>query len=147
MEKRILSRSEYFGMNSKRAIAILFISGSCAIGLANSPGTTVVPTVLPHTAAAAAEHPRIIEIQASKYRFSPDEISLRKDEPVILRLSTADRAHGFFLKPLKIDADIPPGKAEDILVVPRSAGKYTAICDHYCGSGHGTMKMKVIVSK
>ncbi len=133
-------------MTDKRVIAVLLIAASCGIALANWPATTIVPTVVPRTA-AAAEHPRIIEIQASKYRFSPDEITLRKDEPVILRLSTSDRAHGFFLKPLKIDADIPPGKAKDILVVPRSAGQYVAICDHYCGSGHGTMKMKVIVSK
>ncbi len=133
-------------MNQKIVLGFLVI-GLCAIGIARWLQTIeVAPTVLSHTA-AAAEQPRIIEIKASRFRFSPAEITLRRDMPVILRLSTADRAHGLFIKNLKIDADIPPGSSKDILVVPRSTGRFVAICDHYCGSGHGNMKMTVIVTR
>jgi cytochrome c oxidase subunit 2 len=48
-------------------------------------------------------------------------------------------------KPLKIDTDIPADKTEDVAVTPDTAGDFTVICDHYCGTGHGNMKMKVTV--
>ena len=95
--------------------------------------------------ANAAAEPRVIEIRAKKFAFSPSEITLKKGEPVILRLSTEDRTHGFLLKPLKIDTDITPGKATDIAVTPTASGHYLVICDHYCGTGHGNMKMKLTV--
>ncbi len=95
--------------------------------------------------AHAAEQAQVIEIKAKKYEFSPSEITLKKGEPVILRLTSEDRTHGFFIKPLKIDTDIKPGQATDITVTPDAAGEYVVICDHYCGTGHGNMKLKLTV--
>jgi cytochrome c oxidase subunit II len=95
--------------------------------------------------AIAAEEPRVVEIKARKFQFSPSEITLKMGQPVILRLTTEDRTHGFLLKPLKVDTDIVPGKATDVAVTPTATGQYTVICDHFCGSGHGNMKMKLTV--
>jgi len=95
--------------------------------------------------ANAAVEPKVIEITAKKYDFSPSQITLKKGEPVILRLLSTDRVHGFMSRPLKIDTDITPGKAKDIALTPATAGDFTVICDHYCGTGHGNMKMKVAV--
>jgi cytochrome c oxidase subunit 2 len=97
------------------------------------------------TTATAAEAPRVIEIKARRFQFTPNEITLKKGEPVILRLSSEDRTHGFLLKALKVDTDIVPGKATDIALKPQTAGQYIVICDHYCGTGHGNMKMKLTV--
>ena len=94
---------------------------------------------------ARADNPKVIEITAKKFEFSPSEITLKKGEPVILRLSSSDRVHGFMSKPLKIDTDIPADKTADVPVTPDTAGNFTVICDHYCGTGHGNMKMKVTV--
>ena len=94
---------------------------------------------------ARADNPKVIEITAKKFEFSPSEITLKKGEPVILRLTSSDRVHGFMSKPLKIDTDIPADKTADVPVTPDSAGNFTVICDHYCGTGHGNMKMKVTV--
>jgi cytochrome c oxidase subunit 2 len=94
---------------------------------------------------ARADNPKVIEITAKKFEFSPSEITLKKGEPVILRLSSSDRVHGFMSKPLKIDTDIPADKRADIPVTPDTAGNFVVICDHYCGTGHGNMKMKVTV--
>lgn len=95
--------------------------------------------------ANAAQEPRVIEIKAKKFAFSPSEVTLKRGEPVILRLTSEDRTHGFLLKALKIDTDIIPGKATDIAVTPDAVAQYTVICDHYCGTGHGGMKMKLSV--
>ena len=97
-------------------------------------------------APANAAEARVIEIKAKKFEFTPDEVTLKKGEPVILRLTTEDRTHGFLLKPMNVDTDIPPGKTTDIAVSPQVAGDYTVVCDHYCGYGHGNMKMKVTVT-
>jgi len=37
------------------------------------------------------------------------------------------------------------GKSTVVTVLPTSAGNFTAICDHYCGLGHGQMKLTVSV--
>jgi cytochrome c oxidase subunit II len=96
-------------------------------------------------AANAAVPPKVIEISAKKYAFTPNTITLKKGEPVILRLTSTDRVHGFMSRPLKIDTDIAAGKTTDVAVTPAAAGNFTVICDHYCGTGHGNMKMKVAV--
>jgi cytochrome c oxidase subunit 2 len=49
------------------------------------------------------------------------------------------------MKALGIDATIEPGKTVDVPITPHQAGKYVAICDHFCGSGHGNMHMVVMV--
>jgi cytochrome c oxidase subunit II len=104
--------------------------------------------IIPRTNLASADvnpNTKVIEITAKKFEFSPSEITLKKGEPVILRLTTSDRVHGFMSKPLKFDTDIPVGKTTDVAVNPDTAGDFTIICDHYCGTGHGGMKMKVTV--
>jgi cytochrome c oxidase subunit II len=120
-----------------KVVAAAFLVGACGIALA---------TVEPKTNMASADvNPKVIEIAAKKFEFTPSEITLKKGETVILRLTSADRVHGFMSKPLKIDTDISVGRPTDVSVTPASAGDFTVICDHYCGTGHGNMKMKVTV--
>jgi cytochrome c oxidase subunit 2 len=117
-----------------KIVGIILLAGVCEIGLVG------VPAMI-----RASDNPKVIEISAKKFEFSPSQITLKKGEPVILRLSSSDRVHGFMSKPLKIDTDIPADKSEDVAVTPDTAGDFTVICDHYCGTGHGNMKMKVTV--
>ena len=130
-------------MNSRVTVGALVFGAAGAIALSIST-VGIKAAGLVRQANAAAE-PRMIEIQAKKFAFYPSDITLKKGEPVILRLSTEDRTHGFLLKPLKIDTDITPAKATDIAVTPTASGQYVVICDHYCGTGHGNMHMKVTV--
>ena len=95
--------------------------------------------------AAGDAAPRVVEITAKRWEFSPNEITLKKGEPVVLRLKSEDVTHGFFSRKLKIESDIQPGKTTDVPLTPEAAGAYTVICDVFCGSGHGNMKMKIVV--
>ena len=120
-----------------KIVTATLVAVACGItlaGIARKPGL-----------ARADVNPKVIEISAKKFEFSPSQITLKKGEPVILRLSSSDRVHGFMSKPLKIDTDIPADKTEDVAVTPDTAGDFTVICYHYCGTGHGGMKMKVTV--
>ena len=124
-------------MIKSKLITATLLAAACGITLA-----AVAPKA---NLAGAAVNPKVIEISAKKFQFTPSEITLKKGEPVILRLTSTDRVHGFMSKPFKIDTDIPPDKTTDIAVTPATAGNFTIICDHYCGTGHGNMKMKVTV--
>jgi cytochrome c oxidase subunit 2 len=94
-----------------------------------------------------AESPQVVKITASKFRFTPDHITLLKGQPVTLQLTSSDRTHGFLIRALKIDTDIKPGTVTQMTVTPETAGTFKAICDHYCGVGHGGMKMTVVVEE
>jgi cytochrome c oxidase subunit 2 len=93
----------------------------------------------------AAEEPNVLAITAKRFEFSPKEITLKVGETVKLRLTTEDVTHGFFSKPLGIDEVIVPGKTTEVLLTPKTAGRYTTICDHFCGAGHGGMKLTIVV--
>ena len=96
-------------------------------------------------AALRAQEPKVIEITAKRFQFTPSEVALRKDEPVVLRLRSEDVTHGFYMKKLGIDAVIEPGKIVDVPLTPHQAGRFVTICDHFCGAGHGNMKMTLLV--
>jgi len=124
-------------MFKNKIVNTMLLAGAFGIALA---------VVAPKTKLARAnDNPKVIEITAKKFEFTPSEITLKKGEPVILRLTSSDRVHGFMSKPLKIDTDIPSDTTKDVSVMPDTAGDFTVICDHYCGTGHGNMKMKVTV--
>ena len=64
---------------------------------------------------------------------------------MIIRLIGDDRAHGLLVKPLGIELDARPNEPDEITIAPAQPGTYPAICDHYCGMGHGGMKMTFTV--
>ena len=92
-----------------------------------------------------AQEPRVIEITAKRYEFTPNTVTLKKGETVKLRLHSEDVIHGFFSRPLKLDETIEPGKTVDVVVTPQTAGTFKTICDHFCGAGHGNMAMTIVV--
>jgi cytochrome c oxidase subunit 2 len=124
-------------MIKNKIVTATLLAAACGIALA---------AVAPKTnLASAAVNPKVIEISAKRFQFTPSEITLKKGEPVILRLTSNDRVHGFMSRPFKIDTDIPPDKPTDVAITPETAGNFTIICDHYCGTGHSNMKMEVTV--
>ncbi len=94
---------------------------------------------------AASDAPRDIAITAHRFEFTPKEITIRKGETVRLLLTSEDVTHGFFMRKLGIDEEIEPGKTTEVRLTPQQTGDFTTICDHFCGSGHGGMKMTIHV--
>jgi cytochrome c oxidase subunit II len=97
--------------------------------------------------ARAQDEPRVIAITARRFEFSPNQITLAKGETVKLRIKSEDVTHGLFVRPLGIDTEIVPGQVTELTVTPQAAGTYRAICDHFCGAGHGGMKMTIVVEE
>ena len=97
--------------------------------------------------ARAQDEPRVIVITAKRFEFSPNLITLARGETVKLQIKSEDVTHGLFLRPLGIDTEIVPGRVTELTLTPETAGTYRAICDHFCGAGHGGMKMTIIVGE
>jgi cytochrome c oxidase subunit II len=103
--------------------------------------------LLSGTGRVRADNLPVIEITAKRFAFSPDKITLKKGQTVRLRLHSEDVTHGFFLRPLKLDEEIPAGQTTDVIVTPQEAGTFTTICDHFCGANHGNMNMTIVVEE
>src|ERR1700745_1645491 len=86
-------------------------------------------TVAPRKAHGESNAP-VVEITAKRFGFTPNQITLKKGEAVKLRLTSEDVTHGFFMKKLKIDEVMEPGKPTEITLTPETAGNFTTICDH-----------------
>ena len=89
--------------------------------------------------------PHTVEIKAKRFDFAPNVVHLKKGEPVTITLISTDHSHGLFVKPLQIDLDASETQPDSVTITPTQTGTFNAICDHYCGSGHGGMKMTFVV--
>ena len=92
-------------------------------------GTLLVSAILSglliHGRAEAVPAERVIHITAKKFDFSPDSITLKKGEPVVFEISSADREHGFNLRAFGVRTNVSPGKVSRIRFTPDKTGKFT----------------------
>ncbi len=97
------------------------------------------------SAPARADEPRVIPVVAKRFEFEPKEIHVKKGENVVLEVTSQDVTHGLFSRKFGFDEDLAPGKTVRVPIRADEAGPYLILCDHYCGSGHGGMKMTIVV--
>jgi len=102
-------------------------------------------TATPAQQARAAVTPPVINITAKRFGFTPNVITLKKGETVKLRLTSEDVTHGFLVNSLNLDEVITPGQPTEVTLTPQRTGRFTTICDHFCGAGHGNMNMTILV--
>ena len=95
---------------------------------------------------AAGDQPtQTISITAQRFSFNPNEITLKKGQPVTLVIETKDVTHGLLIESLGVRTEIKKGQASEVTFNPGTAGTFEAKCAHFCGKGHGSMKMTVRV--
>jgi cytochrome c oxidase subunit II len=133
----------------RAALAASFSMSICWMAFAQPTGTP-------------AEAPRVIEISAKKYDFTPAEIHVKKGEKVELKVHSVDETHGVKLNlyPEGAKAKGAPGlvldqpaengkvtKGTDQVIdfTAQEPGTYDFVCAKFCGFGHDRMKGKLIV--
>lgn len=89
---------------------------------------------------------RRIEIKATKFEFTPSEFTVRNGEPVTLLLSTPDFPHGFNLPDFNLRRDLIPGMPLELSFTPNKVGRFTFLCDNFCGEGHDKMSGMMVVT-
>jgi cytochrome c oxidase subunit 2 len=97
--------------------------------------------------ASALPAARVIHITAKNFEFSPDSVKLKKGEPVVFEISSADRKHGFSLRAFGVRTDVLPGKVSRVQFTPDKTGTFTFSCDVFCGDGHEEMTGTVVVTE
>lgn len=93
---------------------------------------------------SAAEGP-VIAIQASRFEYRPNRITLKKGQAVVLEIQATDRLHGFSIPELGVRADVTPGRKSTVRFMPAKTGIFTFYCDIFCGSGHEEMAGQIVV--
>ena len=112
--------------------------------LGASTGILVLAALGAGISARGAE--RVVRVTARKFVFTPNEIALKKGEPVVIELATEDVFMGFNVPELKVRSDIVPGKVMRLALTPDRAGTFAFLCDVFCGDGHESMSGKIVVT-
>ena len=103
---------------------------------------TVLPLVAGLVAVSltrAQPAPRVVEITAQRFRFTPRVIPLKAGEQVLLKITALDFPHGFFLPDFDKRVDLVPGRAVEFALTAPGPGKLHFLCDNFCGEGHEGM--------
>jgi cytochrome c oxidase subunit II len=95
----------------------------------------------------AQDQPRVIEIHAKRFSFTPAEITLTKGEKVTLSLTADDTTHGLLIPDLGVNVTLPKGKVTEVDVTPQEIGTFHGQCGHFCGVGHASMVFSVEVKE
>jgi len=66
-------------------------------------------------------------------------LKLREGETYRIHMSSLDLNHGFSLQPLNMNFQVLPGYDHVITLTPTSKGKFTIVCNEFCGIGHHLM--------
>lgn len=105
----------------------------------------VVATFVSVRFVAAQDNPRTIEVTAKRFAYEPNEITVKKGEPVILLVKSEDVAHGLRFRDLNLDAKVAKGGTAQLRFTPEKTGDFVGHCSVFCGSGHGAMTLTLHV--
>ncbi len=96
-------------------------------------------------AVSAQTEAKTINITARRSTYNPNEITLKKGQPVVLIVKSLDVAHGLSLPELNIDLKVKKGGSSEVKFTPEKTGDFVGHCSVFCGSGHGSMKLTIHV--
>ncbi len=119
-------------MKLKSILAVVILVGLCTLA-ANA------------NLAQNSPSPKRIEVTAKKFSYEPAEITLKRGEPVVLVIKSLDVAHGIRFRELNVEIDTRSGKTGEAQFTPDKTGDFVGHCSVFCGSGHGSMTLKLHV--
>ena len=85
------------------------------------------------------KEPRLVNVVAKRFEFTPSRITLQKGELVTLRLESLDVTHGLYLDGYGITLKARPGLVGKATFVADRAGRFTFRCSETCGEFHPYM--------
>ncbi|OOZ42682.1 cytochrome C oxidase subunit II [Solemya elarraichensis gill symbiont] len=80
-----------------------------------------------------------VTMVAARYGFFPPVIEVPTDTPVKFRMASADVLHGVHVPYTNAATMIVPGYVSEFTTSFPKAGKYSFLCNEYCGLGHDSM--------
>lgn len=98
--------------------------------------------------------PLIVNVVAKQWSWQfeyPDqevisnELVLPVNKQVLLKLSSVDVLHSFWVPEMRVKQDLVPGEEKELRITPSKVGSYTLMCAEICGTRHAYMNAPVIV--
>ena len=90
---------------------------------------------------------RRIDIRLSRYVFSVERIDAHSGEWITFVLTATDFVHGFSMPQLHMRTDVPPGSTVELALGAPPIGRYSFLCDNFCGEGHDRMIGTLVVNE
>jgi cytochrome c oxidase subunit 2 len=75
-----------------------------------------------------------------------DELHLPVGKQVLLRMTSNDVIHSFWVPEFRVKQDLVPGRITELRITPTLEGDYKVRCAELCGTSHAFMEKPVIVS-
>jgi len=130
----------------RRTLLNNFLGGALMLVVGESL-SQVASTLKPAKGNKPVSQPDHIKIHAQRFAYSPNHITIKQGDEVVLELTSSDFTHGFSIPDWNLRADIPPGKITLLTITPEQAGDFVFLCDNFCGEGHEHMQGKITVQK
>ena len=76
-----------------------------------------------------------------------DDLHLPLGKPVKVLLRSIDVVHSFYVPEFRTKMDLVPGMVSYVWFTPTRTGTFEILCAELCGSGHFSMRGKVVVQE
>jgi cytochrome c oxidase subunit II len=104
---------------------------------------------------AAGANPLRVDVTAQQFYWSfsypgygnkkSSVLRLPVDRSVVLRMTSKDVIHSFWVPEFRQKQDLVPGIHPTLHITPNKIGTYPVVCTELCGLGHGLMRSRSIV--
>jgi len=74
------------------------------------------------------------------------ELHLPKGKQVLLRMTSSDVIHSFWVPEFRVKQDVVPGRITELRITPTREGNYKVRCAELCGTSHAFMEKPVVIS-
>jgi len=75
-----------------------------------------------------------------------DELHLPVGKQILLRMTSTDVIHSFWVPEFRVKQDVVPGRFTELRVTPTREGNYEVRCAELCGTSHYSMIKPVVIS-
>jgi len=75
-----------------------------------------------------------------------DELHVPVGKQVLLRMTSNDVIHSFWVPEFRVKQDLVPGRITELRITPTLEGNYKVRCAELCGTSHYSMEKPVVVS-
>lgn len=106
----------------------------------------LAPLAFAFPPAARSAPARELQVVARRFVFQPGTITVPVGTPLVLRFQAPEVPMGFSLPDYGVRTDIVPGREAVLRFVADKPGRFTFLCDVFCGSGHENMNGELIVT-
>ena len=83
-----------------------------------------------------------------EYGINTNELYLPVNKQVVLRLTSSDVLHSFWVPEFRVKQDLVPGRTTELRITPTMVGDtYKVRCAEMCGTSHAYMENPVVVAE